>query len=141
MRTKRKSKGFTLIEVLIAMTIMVIGLLALWNMHISSVRSDAFSNNLSKAILCAEQKIEEMKAEDFSTLSSGSDNTDKNCNQASSNSFYRREWTVSDYAISLTNTKEVNVTVGWSGSGCLSDINNCSHKIQITTIIVDTSNL
>ena len=139
MKMMKESRGFTLIEVLIAMAVMIIGLLAFWNMHVSATRSDAFSSRMSKAVFYAEQELENMKAASFSTLSNG--NYNDTVTDPDSSVTFRREWTVSDYSSSLSDTKQVDITVGWGGTNCSSDVNNCTHKVQLETVITDTSSL
>jgi prepilin-type N-terminal cleavage/methylation domain-containing protein len=137
---RRSSKGFTLIEVLIAMAIMIIGLLAFWNMHVSATKSDAFSSRMSKAVFYAEQELEDLKSATFSTLSNG----DYSDTVTDGPVTFVRKWTISDYSASLSSTKQVDITVGWGGSNCSSasdDVNNCTHKVQLETVITDSSNL
>lgn len=54
----KKEKGFTLIEVLIAISILTVGILAMASMQISAIRGNYLSSNLTEATTWAQDKIE-----------------------------------------------------------------------------------
>ncbi|HIE65107.1 MAG: prepilin-type N-terminal cleavage/methylation domain-containing protein [Nitrospira sp.] len=60
--------GFTLIEVMIAMVILSLGLLGTLGMIATSIRGNAFSQQISIATSLATDKIEEMKNETYTVL-------------------------------------------------------------------------
>jgi type IV pilus assembly protein PilV len=53
-------KGFTLVEVLIALTILSIGILAITNMNMTSYRVYFASNKLTTATLISKSLLEEL---------------------------------------------------------------------------------
>jgi type IV pilus assembly protein PilV len=57
----KNSDGFTLIEVMIAAVILAAGILALATMQIVSIRSNAFSSEMTYTSMLAQQKLEELK--------------------------------------------------------------------------------
>ncbi len=120
-------KGFTLIEVLVALAILTIGLLGLWSLHISATHGNAFSQRMREATSLANQKMEELRAADFNTLADGQDTLQYLAHN------YRCKWQVTNAA--APNTKQVTVTVGWGGSNCLNNVNNCRHKVEVVTFI------
>jgi len=61
----RDCRGFSLIEVLLGISIFMIGMLGVTALNISSLKSNTFSGNLSEATLIAATKIEELMAQDF----------------------------------------------------------------------------
>ena len=61
-------RGFSLIEVLLGITIFMIGMLGVTALNISSLKSNTFSGNLSEATLIAATKIEELMAQDFDDI-------------------------------------------------------------------------
>lgn len=71
-------KGFTLLEILIAITILSVGLLALAEMTIYVIRSNAVGNKITKATVLAEDKLEQLRKLGYShtQLSNGGDNND-----------------------------------------------------------------
>ncbi len=61
----RQQGGFSLIEVLIAMVVTVVGLLGLMSMHTTSVRSNRSSSDLVMATAIAQQTMEEVRTLPF----------------------------------------------------------------------------
>jgi len=86
---RRKSKrgfvqdcrGFSLIEVLLGISIFMIGMLGVTALNISSLKSNTFSGNLSEATLLAATKIEELMAQGFDDPASDlyDEDNDGNC--------------------------------------------------------------
>ncbi len=58
--------GFTLVEILIAMTIFAIGILAVGAMQIAAIKENSFSNGLTEASTIAQDQVEQLIMEDFS---------------------------------------------------------------------------
>ena len=74
-------RGFSLIEVLLGISIFMIGMLGVTALNISSLKSNTFSGNLSEATLIAATKIEELMAMDFDDPASElfDEDNDGNC--------------------------------------------------------------
>ncbi len=62
------NKGFSLLEVLLGITVFMIGMLGVTALNISSLKSNTYSGNLSEATLIASSKIEELMLMDFDDL-------------------------------------------------------------------------
>lgn len=62
----QQSKGFTLIEVMIALVVLAVGLLALGTMQIVSIRANAFSSEMTYSTMLAQQQLETLKNLSFS---------------------------------------------------------------------------
>lgn len=69
-------RGFTLTEVLIGLIILFVGILAVTTLHITSMKSGYFGNNLAQATIFAQDKLEFLKNLPYndSDLSSGQHN-------------------------------------------------------------------
>jgi type II secretory pathway pseudopilin PulG len=67
-RRMHDSRGFSLIEVLLGISIFMIGMLGVTALNISSLKSNTFSGNLSEATLIAATKIEELMATGFDDI-------------------------------------------------------------------------
>jgi len=61
----RDDKGFTLVEVLIGISILTIGLLALASMQVSAIRGNSISDKTTTALALAEGKMEELLLKDY----------------------------------------------------------------------------
>jgi prepilin-type N-terminal cleavage/methylation domain-containing protein len=57
----REAKGFSLLEVLVALIFLAVGLLALAGLHITSLRGNTFSHHLSLATVLAQDRLEFLK--------------------------------------------------------------------------------
>lgn len=58
--------GFTVIEVMIAITILAIGLLGVASMQMNAIRGNSLSDNITCALALAEDKMEELMGLDYS---------------------------------------------------------------------------
>jgi type IV pilus assembly protein PilV len=63
--TAKNVKGFSLLEVLLGMTVFMIGMLGVTALNISSLKTNTFSGNMSEATILAATKLEELMAIDF----------------------------------------------------------------------------
>ena len=62
MKMSHKDRGFTLIEVLVSMTIFMFGILAIINMQVISTATNTKSRGMTEGIVVAQNKIEELSA-------------------------------------------------------------------------------
>ena len=106
----RKKDGFALIEVIIALTIFTVGLLALAAMQNSAVKMNATADKLTNLATRGMDKIEELSALPYADPSLDSA---ENPHQEVSGD-YTLSWTVIDDN-PMTNTKNITVTVTGRG--------------------------
>ncbi len=64
-------RGFSLLEVLLGISVFMIGMLGVTALNISSLKSNTFSGNLSEATLLAARQIEEIMAMEFDLIADG----------------------------------------------------------------------
>ena len=64
-KTVSSSRGFSLLEVLLGITVFMIGMLGVTALNISSLKSSTFAGNMSEAVIIAGDKIEELMALPF----------------------------------------------------------------------------
>lgn len=122
------TEGFTLLEVLLAVSIFALGILAVASMQLTSIRGNAFGNEMTTATFLAQAQLERMKSvADVSTLATGGDanSIDENENSGVSGAIYNRSWTVA--AGPSTESRQVTVAVNWS-----SGLGN--HNVTLRTI-------
>jgi type IV pilus assembly protein PilV len=106
----KKIDGFTLIEVLIALTIFAVGLLAVAAMQTSAVKMNSTADKLTNLSTRGMDKIEELFARPYADPSL--DSAENPHQEMSGN--YRVSWTVIDDS-PVTNTKNITVTVAGRG--------------------------
>ena len=114
--TKGDSKGFTLVEVLIAIFVLAVALLAMAQMQIMAIRGNTFANKTTTAVTLAQDKLEELRGLSYSSVVSGSD----------SSGAYTREWTVDDDT-PTTGLKTVAIDVSWQDA--------TSRQVSLDTIM------
>ena len=114
------SSGFTVVEVLIAMVILSVGMLAIAGMMGVAIQANAFSSKMSLATRSAQQKLEQVKNATYSTVVAGSDAADANG--------LTRSWTVTDDT-PIANTKTIVADVTWV------DEKGVSRAVQFSTVI------
>lgn len=107
--------GFTLIEVLIAISIFAIGLLAVAALQITAFRSNRVGDELTKATMLAQMQVEALKGADFNsaTLVAGNyvDANNPIDETGANGGRFTRTWTITN---NTTFSRRVDVTVGWS---------------------------
>ena len=120
-------KGFTLLEVLIALIILSVGLLGLAGMQITFLRGNSFSIKMSEATSIVRNKIEDFNNTPFENISSGSE---ADPTTGSTGIRYHRNWVVVDVdndGDGNIDWKVVNVTADWN--------NPNPHRVSLSTVI------
>ena len=64
-RTHRNNRGFSLLEVLLGLTVFMIGMMGVTALNISSLKANTFAGNMSEATILAASKIEQLMGLDF----------------------------------------------------------------------------
>ena len=104
-------KGFTVIEIFIALTFLAITLLATANTNINLVRNGALSRKRTTACNLCQAKIEFLKSLGYDVLANSQENNLDEKGISGGGSFNR---TVTVSNGSITSTKLVAVTVSWA---------------------------
>jgi type IV pilus assembly protein PilV len=106
--TIKKENGFTLIEVLIALTIFSIGILAVGTMQFSSMNGTATANHSTQGATWAVDRLEKLMS-----LPYNHNDLDNAVHQATSpDGIYTITWTVTESEV-IPKTKSVRATVAW----------------------------
>ncbi len=105
--------GFSLIEVLIAMAILALAMLAAASMQFSSIRNNASGNMVTEANMLAKAQMEVLKnTADVTTMVDGTENNIDAAGQPGG--IYNRSWTVANLG---TTGRRITVVVQWSKKG------------------------
>ncbi len=110
MHKANNNSGFTLMEVLVAMLILSVGLLGTAALITGIINSNKLSNRISTATVLAQDKIEEIKGLNYSSVVS-----ETKAPMPSLYAHYEREVIVTPNSPS-SGMKTVNVTVYWESS-------------------------
>jgi len=99
--------GFSLIEVMFALTFLAIGIMAVASMIPAGTRGVTQSRVLTSGLMAATVKLEELKGTDFTALTAGTFND--------TTSVFTRTWTVTD-SVPMAGCKKIDVTAQWTDS-------------------------
>ena len=101
------NEGFSLIEVVFALTFLAVGILAVAAMNPAGTRGVSQSRVVTSGLMAAQVKLEQLRGTTFMALAPGtfSDTT----------SVFTRTWTVTD-SIPMTGCKRIQVTSRWTDS-------------------------
>jgi len=106
MQPKARQNGFTILEVMIAISILAIGLLAVFSGQNMAIRGNDRASHLTEGMTLAQDKLEELLALPYANVNA----TGSPVNDPAG---YTITWTVNNGPI--TNTLLINVTVTGQG--------------------------
>lgn len=112
--------GFTFLEMLQAMCLSAIGLLALSSLTMGTIHANAKARRMTTAATLAQAKMEEIRNLPYASVVEGSDRV------TDSGVAYSRDWTVC-VNCPILGTREVTLTVQWTDQG--------PQSIELETII------
>ncbi|SLM32185.1 putative PilV [Desulfamplus magnetovallimortis] len=130
------SKGFTILEVMIALAILTFGILAVANMQLMSTGENRNSRLITESATFGAEKIEQLLGLSYrdSLLDDGTDVTEVFHDHSSSEE-YTINWKVSDAVnntdpnlVTLKNTKQIDVLVTWDNKGKTSKFESTYYK-------------
>ena len=141
--SKHGQKGFTIIEVMVAVAILSIGLLGITSMQMSAIRGNKLSDDITCALTLAEDKMEELLGLDYNnaaledvvannnsflsrTASGWIDHQELNIDETGkiNAGHFTRVWNIADNT-PIINNKTINVIVLWG---------NGEHQVSLTSI-------
>ncbi len=125
-----RTKAFTFIEVIVALTIVSISLLALFRLHLISIRMTETAEISSQAVFLASEKMAEKLALDYPKEETDSGTVEKN----GLTLYWQTE--ITDLQLpqldemNITGLRKILVDVGWKqGTGC--------KHLQMSTYVAD----
>jgi prepilin-type N-terminal cleavage/methylation domain-containing protein len=127
----RSSKGFTLLEILVALVILSIGVLGYMAVQFQSVNGRAFARTLHRAMTAGITNLEELRTRDFAQLSgegvqyfcrmTGDPANEVDYDEGRA---YKAEWSIADWSHVSANPncfinemKSMQVVIRWKENG------------------------
>lgn len=104
MMIHKRQDGFTLVEVLVSISLLTIALLGLCGATVMAMKGNSLSQMSTKATVMAKDKMEGLKNLNYTQITGGADTPEAN---------YTRQWTVTNNA-PVTDAKTIAVTVSWT---------------------------
>ena len=115
-----KSKGFSLVEILVSVIILSVTLLALAALMMTATKGNAAGCHITEATTFAQDKLEELRVSSWASLVSGTD-----VRQGSTGIGYSRTWT--PVANPPNNQQWVAITVNWT--------DRTAHSVRLLSVI------
>jgi prepilin-type N-terminal cleavage/methylation domain-containing protein len=111
---QRREEGFTLIEVLIALLVLMVGMAGILSLQLTAMKATGFSRHATEASSLAEDKVEDLRTVPLTSprFATGSDQVDAR-GVVDNTGLYRRTWTITPQ----TDTTIVTVSVAWDERG------------------------
>ncbi|NOX19819.1 MAG: prepilin-type N-terminal cleavage/methylation domain-containing protein [Nitrospirae bacterium] len=119
----RHNSGFSLIEVMIALVVLLFGILGVMAMQYIAVGGNAASRELRVATVLAQTKIEDLKTIPYDSIASGTDVPQSSAALTGGISFTRRWWVVKN-CIDLTLTQDNNTCSANINAACNTAVSN-----------------
>jgi type IV pilus assembly protein PilV len=112
---RRQSEGFTLIEVMIALVILAVGLLALMTLQIVSIRANAFSSEMTYAGMLAQSRLERIRNTPYDNVNPGTVTDTVDATTSTKGMAYTVQTTVDDNT-PATDMKTITLRIDWTGT-------------------------
>jgi len=117
---KMNNKGFTLVELMVALVVFAIGILAVGQLQVTSIRYNAHAQRMSEATMLAQGQMDSMLACAYVDASVGTVSYD------TSNPTYTITTKVTedseDLSVPIAAIKQINVEVTWTSRGTTKNV-------------------
>jgi type II secretion system protein I len=110
----RRERGFTLIEVMVAMLLTALTVIGVLGLYRVETRASSFSRRETEAAVLAQDKLEELRTKTAPSAAVAT-TTDNPVDQLTGTSLFTREWTIDTTAD--PSVYKITVTVRWDDGG------------------------
>ncbi len=118
LKTWEDRRGFTLLEIMIAMFILLVALLGLVSVTVMVIKGGDLSKRMTTATTLAKYKLEEVKNQSYSTITAATttDYWNEDSSVGTAGAYFTLTTTVTDSS-PATNMKTIVVEVRWNWGG------------------------
>ena len=135
--TRKNQRGFTLIEIVVASTIMIIGMAMFATIVSGIVKKNFHSQNHTQAVLLAQNKIEELMTDGYTSPNMAEGSYVNPLNPVNeigeSGGIFDQSWKIEDVN-PIPKAKMVFSSVTWY------DMNDEEQTVTLTAVAIDESN-
>ncbi len=130
MSERNDQAGFSLLEILIGITVLIIGVAGLVAMQTSAMKASAYSRHSTEASVLAEDKMEQLRTVNLATLPPGPPPPEQVDAQGfpDPNGLFTRDWVITDNGAFF----DIEVSVTWFEGGDTSQEYNVTMRTQRT---------
>jgi prepilin-type N-terminal cleavage/methylation domain-containing protein len=114
----KQSRGFTLVEILVALAILSVSLLALAGLMVTTTRNNSSGGHITEAATFAQDRLEELRAIRWDAIQDGQDQV-----FGSTGVTYARNWTV----VPAGSLRTITIAVTWT--------DRINHSISLLSVI------
>lgn len=132
MKILDNNRGFTLLEVLVAVVVLSIGLLGMASLTIGVIKGNKFSKRVTTATILAQEKMEETRKLGYAGTPSSDQTVTEDYSSIPSYPFFKRV-TLTDVDNPAAGMKTVVVTVYWDSQGA--SLGGGQHSVVLQTIV------
>lgn len=112
-----------MVEVLIALLILAVCLLALAGLMMTTTRNSSFGGHMTEASTFAQDKLEQLRVSPWASVTAGNDTI-----QGSTGINYTRNWQVTPNGAG--NQRWVSITINWTDP-----TKNSNHSIRLLSVV------
>ena len=123
MKPSIRSKGFSMVEVLIALLILAVSLLALAGLMVTTTKNSSFGGHMTEASTFAQDKLEQLRVSPWAGITTGNDTT-----LGSTGITYTRNWTVTQNTDGTQ--RWVSITLTWTDP-----TKNQNHSMRLLSVV------
>ena len=123
----REEAGFSLLEILIGITVLLIGVAGLLSMQTSALRNSAYSRHSTEAAMLAQDKMEQLRTEDLLGAAVGPEVIDEQ-GIPDADGLYTRDWNIVDTGPFI----DIEVTVTWREGGSADQVYRVTMRTRRT---------
>ena len=123
MKPSIRSKGFSMVEVLIALLILAVSLLALAGLMVTTTKNSSFGGHMTEASTFAQDKLEQLRVSPWAGITTGNDTA-----LGSTGITYTRNWTVTQNTDGTQ--RWVSITLTWTDP-----TKNQNHSMRLLSVV------
>lgn len=123
-------RGFSLLEVLVALTVLSIGVLGVAAMSVSVSQGNSVARKVTAATVLAQGQMETFKNTPFANITTGSDSNNPIDENGNAGGVYTLSWTVTSNT-PFANVNKVVCTVSWDSG---------ARSVSLSTLIARAAN-